>query len=65
MLRIKILNKKYYPYSNTLRVYGLSLENILITSFVAIVILVLVASNRLPAKEKGDMTRTGQLKNKT
>lgn len=38
MIRIKALNNKNHPFSNKIKVYGLSLEAILITSFILIVL---------------------------
>ncbi|HEX7844792.1 MAG TPA: hypothetical protein VF476_03265 [Chitinophagaceae bacterium] len=40
MLRIKILNRKYHPYAGKVKMYGISLERILIISFVSIILLV-------------------------
>jgi hypothetical protein len=39
MLRIKVLNKKNHPFSNKIKLYGMSIEAILIGSFVLIVLL--------------------------
>ncbi len=40
MLRIKILNKKGHPFANKIKVYGISIEAILITFFVLIILFV-------------------------
>jgi hypothetical protein len=39
MLRIKVLNKKNHPFTNKIKLYGVSIETILIGSFVLIVLL--------------------------
>jgi uncharacterized membrane protein len=39
MLRIKVLNKKNHPFTNKIKLYGMSIEAILIGSFVLIVLL--------------------------
>jgi hypothetical protein len=54
MLRIKTLNRKNHPFTNKIKVYGMSLETILITSFLIVVVFVLLFSlnqNRNKKKE--------------
>jgi len=38
MFRIKVLNKKNHPFTGKIKVYGISIEAILITAFIAIVL---------------------------
>jgi len=55
MLRIKILNRKNHPFANKIKVYGMSLEAILITSFIVIVLFVTLfylKQNHYKKKEK-------------
>jgi hypothetical protein len=40
MLRIKVLNKKNHPFTNRIKLYGVSIETILIGSFVLVVLVV-------------------------
>jgi hypothetical protein len=50
MLRIKILNKNHHPFANKIKVYGISIEAILISSFILIVLF--LAAVRLNQKNK-------------
>lgn len=43
MLWIKTLNRKNHPYTNKIKVYGISLEAILIVSFIVIVLFVMLS----------------------
>jgi hypothetical protein len=51
MLRIKVVNKKNHPFANKIKVYGISIEAILITFFILIVLLA-SASYLMPKHKK-------------
>lgn len=51
MLRIKILDKKNHPFSNRLKLYGMSIEAILIGSFALVVLL--MSAYYIQSRKKG------------
>jgi hypothetical protein len=52
MLRIKILDRKNHPFSNKIKVYGISIEAILITFFILIVLFVTAVYIKGPFQKK-------------
>jgi hypothetical protein len=52
MLRIKILNRKYHPFTNKIKVYGISIEAILIASFILMVLFVMAVYIKRPPGNK-------------
>ena len=52
MLRIKILNRKNHPFTNKIKVYGVSIEIILITSFILIVLLMMAVYIKRPSQKE-------------
>ena len=51
MLRIKILNRKNHPFTNKIKIYGVSIEVILITFFILIVLFVMSVYIKRPSNK--------------
>lgn len=61
-MRLKILNRKDYPFINKIKVYGVSIDAILILSFALIVLVVLTVYLKRPAqKSKVDVLHQSAL----
>lgn len=52
MLWIKVLNRKNHPFTHKVKIYGISIETILIASFIGIVLLLIVVPAKQSHKQK-------------
>lgn len=58
MLRIKILNRKNHPFAYKIKVYGISIEAILLTFLILIVLFVMAVYIKGPSNKKKPVTET-------
>lgn len=62
MLRIKILDSKNHPFTNKIKVYGISIETILIIAFALVVLFVVAVYFTRPVKKEAIAPKSMQLK---